>query len=101
MPCLAPPHCLTTQPPFLIQKGSVIRMSPYLISADLASTDLGRHARATTTVAQAEVLSITDLFERYAAARKAGDLTLMRQIREAADTQLAAELDGFDYPATA
>ena len=76
-------------------------MSPYLFSADLAATDLGRRARATTTVAEATVLSITDLFTAFAEARKGGDLDRMRQIRQDADPELLAELDGFDYPAAA
>ena len=76
-------------------------MSPYLFSADLAATDLGRRARATTTVAEAAVLSISDLFGEYAEARAAGDLTRMRQLRLDADPELIAELDGFDYPAAA
>ena len=76
-------------------------MSPYLFSADLAVTDLGRKARANTTVAEAMVLSITDLFGEYAKARGDGDLNLMRQIRAVADAELLDELDGFDYPAAA
>lgn len=80
-------------------------MSPYLFSADLGVTEIGRHVRAATRVADlaaaAEVLSISDLFADYAAARRAGDLQRMRQIREAAGPGLAAELAGFDYPAAA
>jgi hypothetical protein len=76
-------------------------MSPYLFSADLGATELGRKARANTTVAEATVLSITDLFGEYAKARGSGDLALMRQIRQDADEQLLDELDGFDYPAAA
>jgi hypothetical protein len=76
-------------------------MSPYLFSADLGVTELGRKARATTTVAEAMVLSITDLFGEYAKARKGGDLARMRQIRLVADPELLAEFDGFDYPAAA
>lgn len=76
-------------------------MSPYLFSADLGATEIGRRARANTTVAEASVLSISDLFGEYAKARKVGDLALMRQIRQVADAGLLAELDGFDYPAAA
>ncbi|MFS4103806.1 hypothetical protein [Streptomyces sp. PD-S100-1] len=80
-------------------------MSPYLLSADLGSTDIGRHVRATTTVAevtvQSRVLSISDLFADYAAAVARGDTARMATIRLAADTDLLAELDGFDYPAAA
>ncbi|MFD9276879.1 hypothetical protein ACFWD7_06250 [Streptomyces mirabilis] len=76
-------------------------MSPFLFSADFGATELGRKARATTTVAEASVLSITDLFGEYAKARGSGDLARMREIREQADEQLRAELDGFNYPATA
>ena len=42
-------------------------MSPFLFSADFGATDLGRKARAATTVAEATVLSISDLFGAYAA----------------------------------
>lgn len=76
-------------------------MSPFLFSADYAATELGRKARAATSVADATVLSISDLFAEYAAARQAGDLGRMRQIRDAATPDLLAELDGFDYPAGA
>lgn len=76
-------------------------MSPYLFSADYAVTAIGRQARANTTVVEASVLSISDLFGEYARARAAGDLSLMRQIRRLTDGQLLAELDGFDYPAAA
>lgn len=76
-------------------------MSPYLLSADLGATELGRRARANTTVAEAAVLSISDLFAAFAEAREAGDLAQMRQIRQDADADLLAELDGFDYPAAA
>ncbi|MFB7736203.1 hypothetical protein ACFC08_17820 [Streptomyces sp. NPDC056112] len=80
-------------------------MSPYLFSADLGRTEIGKHVRDTTTIAELEaearVLSISDLFTDYAAARKAGDLTRMRQIRKDADPGLLAELDGFNYPAAA
>jgi hypothetical protein len=72
-------------------------MSPFLFDADLASTDLGRRARAATLVAAVQVLSITDLFTEYAAA----DRARRAEIRLAADPQLIAELDGFDYPAAA
>ncbi|MPY47118.1 hypothetical protein [Streptomyces acidicola] len=78
-------------------------MSPYLLSADLGVTELGQRARATTTVAEATVLSITDLFAAFAEARAAGDQARMDAIRAAAalDPALAAELDGFDYEAAA
>ena len=76
-------------------------MSPFLFSVDHATTDVGRAARATTTVAEATVLSISDLFDDYAEARQAGDLDRMRQIRKGADPALLAELKGFDYPAAA
>ncbi len=76
-------------------------MSPFLFSADYAATELGRMARAATSVADATVLSISDLFAEYAAARADGDLYRMRQIRDAATPDLLAELDGFDYPAGA
>lgn len=76
-------------------------MSPYLFSADLGATEIGRRARATTTVAEAAVLSIADLFADYATARAAGDVARLAQIRADADPQLLAELDGFDYPAAA
>jgi len=76
-------------------------MSPFLFSADFGSTDLGRKARANTTVGEASVLSISDLFGEYAKARGAGDLARMREIRGHADEQLRAELDGFNYPAAA
>ncbi|MBR8638632.1 hypothetical protein KEF29_03285 [Streptomyces tuirus] len=39
-------------------------MSPFLFSADLAVTDLGRHARATTTVDQAMADLFGDDFSR-------------------------------------
>jgi hypothetical protein len=77
-------------------------MSPFLFSADHAAADQGR-ARARITVADASVLSISDLFADYAAARRAGDDTRAVLIRLAAqdDPELLAELDGFDYPAAA
>ena len=76
-------------------------MSPYLFSGDFGATTLGRKVRASMTVAEASVLSITDLFGEYARARGSGDLRLMREIREHAGPDLLAELDGFDYPAAA
>ncbi|NED75354.1 hypothetical protein G3I51_24125 [Streptomyces sp. SID9944] len=80
-------------------------MSLYLFSADLGSTDIGQHVRATTTVAEvtaeARVLSISDLFADYAAAVASGDLVRMASIRRSAGPDLAAELSGFDYPAAA
>ncbi|MFJ5644075.1 hypothetical protein [Streptomyces sp. NPDC093223] len=72
-------------------------MSPYLFDADLAATDLGRHARAVTLVATLPVLSISDLFAEYASASPAR----RAEIRLAADADLLAELDGFNYPAAA
>ncbi|MFF7308143.1 hypothetical protein [Streptomyces sp. NPDC008137] len=39
-------------------------MSPFLFSADLASTDLGQHVRATTTVADAMAELFGDDFSR-------------------------------------
>jgi hypothetical protein len=78
-------------------------MSPFLFDADLASTDLGRHARRVALVPLA--LSITDLFTEFAEARKTGDTDRMKLIRQAvksnSDKTLAAEFDGFDYPAAA
>jgi hypothetical protein len=72
-------------------------MSPYLFSADFAASELGRQARAAVTVAEASVLSISDLFAEYAAASRAR----RAEIRLAADPELQAQLDGFDYPAAA
>jgi hypothetical protein len=78
-------------------------MSPFVFSADFGSTDLGRKARAATTVVEATVLSITDLFGEYAKARAASDTARMALIRQAVTTgsELADELDGFDYLAAA
>lgn len=76
-------------------------MSPFLFSADFGATAIGRQARAATTVAEAAVSSISDFFGEYARARAAGDLALMRQIRQLADGPLLDELAGFDYPAAA
>jgi hypothetical protein len=72
-------------------------MPPYLFSADFGATELGRKARASVTVAEVSVLSITDLFAEYAAASRAR----RAEILLAADPQLRAELAGFDYPAAA
>jgi len=72
-------------------------MSPYLFSADFAASELGRQARAAVTVAEASVLSISDLFTEYAAAGQAR----RAEIRLAADPELQAQLDGFDYQAAA
>lgn len=74
-------------------------MSPFLFSADLGATELGRRARASTTVAEATVLSTSDLFATYAAAVAKGDKARVAEIRLGADPQLLAELDGFDYKA--
>ncbi|MER6534331.1 hypothetical protein ABT215_11070 [Streptomyces sp900105755] len=72
-------------------------MSPFLFDADLASTDLGRKARAVTLVATLPVLSISDLFAEYAAASR----TRRAEIRLAADPELREQFDGFNYPAAA
>jgi hypothetical protein len=69
-------------------------MSPFLLSADHA-TVTGGVDRALTLVPTA--LSISDLFAEYAAASRAR----RAEIRLAADPELLAELDGFDYPAAA
>jgi hypothetical protein len=69
-------------------------MSPYLFSADHA-TLTGGAERARTLVPTA--LSISDLFAEYAAAGRAR----RAEIRLAADPELQAQLDGFDYPAAA
>jgi hypothetical protein len=70
-------------------------MSPFLFDADPAATDLGRKARAAALIQPP--LSITDLFAEYAAASR----TRRAEIRLAADPELQAQLDGFDYPAAA
>lgn len=69
-------------------------MSPYLFSADHA-TLTGGAERALTLVPTA--LSISDLFAEYAAAGR----VRRAEIRLAADPELQAQLDGFDYPAAA
>lgn len=69
-------------------------MSPLLFSADYA-TVTGGSDRALTLVPT--VLSISDLFAEYAAASR----VRRAEIRLAADPELLAELDGFDYPAAA
>lgn len=74
-------------------------MSPFLFSADHAVTVEGRQARAVTLVPTA--LSISDLFAEYASAVARGDRARVAELRLAADPQLLAELDGFDYPAAA
>ncbi|MFK4801687.1 hypothetical protein ACI3K5_23770 [Streptomyces sp. MPA0124] len=76
-------------------------MSPFLFSADHAHTDLGRRARAAALVADASVMPIGYLFAEYAAAKARGDRARVAEIRLAADPDLVAELDGFDYPAAA
>ncbi|WP_432053704.1 hypothetical protein [Streptomyces sp. bgisy022] len=76
-------------------------MSPFLFSADHAHTEMGRRARAAMTVADASVLSISDLFADYATAITRGDRARVAEIRLAADADLLAQLDGFDYPAAA
>lgn len=76
-------------------------MSPFLFSADHAHTDLGRRARAAMTVADVELRGISDLFADYASAIARGDQGRVAEIRLAADPDLLAQLDGFNYPATA
>lgn len=76
-------------------------MSPFLFSADFAATEIGRRARATTTVAEASMLSISDVFADYAAAISRGDRARRAEIRLSAGPDLLAELDGFDYLAAA
>jgi hypothetical protein len=79
-------------------------MSPYILSADLAATDLGRQARTALTVAEATELHIADLFAEYSEARAGRRFDRMNEIRDhafAIDPQLVDELDGFDYPAAA
>jgi hypothetical protein len=75
-------------------------MSPYLISADHATRD-GGAARALTLVSDLPVLSISDLFDDYAAARRSGNRARMAEIKLAAgrDRDLLDQLAGFDYPA--
>jgi hypothetical protein len=74
-------------------------MSPSLFSADYAATVEGREARALALVPAA--LSISDLFAEYGAAVARGDRGRVAELRLAADADLLAELDGFDYPAAA
>lgn len=79
-------------------------MSPFLFSADLASTDLGRRVRSSTTVGDALDGSIARLFAEYGAAIASGrhDVAgLIRDHAKAIDPALVDELDGFDYPAAA
>ena len=79
-------------------------MSPFLFSADLGHTDLGERLRASVTVAEALTMSISELFAEYADARRSGDEARVAAVRDYAaglDPDLAAELDGFDYPAAA
>lgn len=79
-------------------------MSPYILSADLAATDLGRRARQMLTVGDAMDSHIADLFAEFAEARAAGRFDRMGEIRDharAIDPRLVDELDGFDYPAAA
>ncbi|MFD4596760.1 hypothetical protein ACFWPQ_01880 [Streptomyces sp. NPDC058464] len=71
-------------------------MSPLLLSSDHA-TVTGGSDRALALVPTTTVLSISDLFAEYAAAGK----VRRAEIRLAADDDLLAELDGFDYPAAA
>ncbi|MFJ7176434.1 hypothetical protein ACIQXA_08500 [Streptomyces massasporeus] len=80
-------------------------MSPFLFSADHAHSDLGARFRASISVAEALALSISEVFEEWAEARRSGDPARMAAVREYAaglDPDLLAELDGFDrYPAAA
>jgi hypothetical protein len=79
-------------------------MSPFLFSADHATTDLGQRFRTAITVAEALTMSISEVFAEYAEARRSGDPVRMAAIRDYAaglDDTLVAELDGFDYPAAA
>lgn len=79
-------------------------MSPFLFSADLARTELGRRVRSTTTVGDALDDQIARLFSEYGAAIASGrhDVAdLIRDHAKAIDPSLLAELDGFDYPAAA
>ncbi|GAA2192758.1 hypothetical protein [Streptomyces bangladeshensis] len=79
-------------------------MSPFLFSADLAVTDLGRRFRSTITVGDAIDGTIAALFSEYATALRTGRAEVVGLIRDhaaAIDPGLLAELDGFDYPAAA
>lgn len=79
-------------------------MSPFLLSADLATTDLGRQARTTTTVAEADDRHVAELFAEYRDALAAGNTGLVNLIRDhayAIDPDLVDELDGFHYLAAA
>lgn len=79
-------------------------MSPFLFSADLAATDLGRHFRSRITVGDAIDGSVAALFPEYGAALRTGRTDLAGLIRDhaaAIDPALVDELDGFDYPAAA
>ncbi|MFF0736855.1 hypothetical protein ACFYVK_35240 [Streptomyces chartreusis] len=71
-------------------------MSPFLFSADHAATVEGREARALTLV---PALPIAYLFAEYGAAVARGDRARIAELRLAADPELLAELDGFDYKA--
>ncbi|QTD97001.1 hypothetical protein [Streptomyces cyanogenus] len=79
-------------------------MSPFLSSADLAVTDLGRHFRSTITVGDAVDANVAALFVDYATALRTGRTDVAGLIRDhaaAIDPGLVDELDGFDYPAAA
>ncbi|MFF0777071.1 hypothetical protein [Streptomyces sp. NPDC003720] len=79
-------------------------MSPFISSADLAATDLGRHVRSTTTVGDALDDTVAGLFADYATALRTGRTDVAQLIRdhaEAIDPALVDELAGFDYPAAA
>ena len=72
-------------------------MSPYLFSADHATLTGGVDRAMTLVPAALSISSISDLFAEYAAASRAR----RAEIRLAADPELQAQLDGFDYPAAA
>lgn len=79
-------------------------MSPFLFSADLGATEMGRQARKQTLVSDALDTYAAQLITEYRDARAVGRLDLMNLIRDhafAIDSELLAELDGFDYPAAA
>lgn len=79
-------------------------MSPFLFSADLGATELGRHARATTPVSTAIDDYAAQLIDEYREALADGRTDLLNLIRDhayAIDPQLVDELDGFHYLAAA
>jgi hypothetical protein len=77
-------------------------MSPFLFSADHATRDGGAD-RAATLVSALQVLSISDLFDDWVAARRSGNRARIAAIKLAAgrDRDLLDQLAGFDYPAAA